>query len=151
MFSHIFIGVSDFPRALAFYRALMPVLGVQERFCEPQRPWAGWQSAPEARPLLLIGVPFDGQPHAPGNGQMTAFLAHSRAVVDQAHAVALAHGGRCEGAPGLRPEYHAHYYGAYFRDTEGNKLCVACHDEAPPAPLRGFPPASRGDAPCGPA
>jgi len=32
------------------------------------------------------------------------------------------------GAPGLRPEYHAHYYGAYFRDPDGNKLCVACHD-----------------------
>jgi lactoylglutathione lyase len=34
---------------------------------------------------------------------------------------------RPEGAPGLRPEYHAHYYGAYFRDPDGNKLCVACH------------------------
>jgi len=41
--------------------------------------------------------------------------------------VALASGGVSEGAPGLRPEYHANYYGAYFRDTEGNKLCVACH------------------------
>jgi lactoylglutathione lyase len=63
---------------------------------------------------------------------MVAFLASSRAVVDQAHAVALASGGTSEGAPGLRPEYHAHYYGAYFRDTEGNKLCVVCH-AAPPA------------------
>jgi hypothetical protein len=44
LFSHLFIGVSDFSRALAFYRALMPVLGVQERFCEPERPWAGWRS-----------------------------------------------------------------------------------------------------------
>lgn len=133
MYSHIFIGVSDFPRALAFYRALMPVLGVQERFCEPGRPWAGWQSSPGPRPLLLIGTPFDGQPHHPGNGSMTAFLASDRATVDRAHAVALAHGGRCEGPPGLRPEYHAHYYGAYFRDSEGNKLCVACH-EPPPLP-----------------
>lgn len=132
MFSHIFIGVSDFPRALAFYRALMPVLGVAERFCEPERPWAGWQSSPGPRPLLLIGTPFDGQPHAPGNGQMTAFLAEDRATVDRAHATALAHGGRCEGPPGLRPEYHAHYYGAYFRDTEGNKLCVACHTPVSP-------------------
>ena len=44
-------------------------------------------------------------------------------------AAALAHGGTCEGSPGLRPEYHAHYYGAYFRDPDGNKLCVACHGE----------------------
>ena len=130
MLSHVFLGVGDFDRALAFYRALMPVLGVQERFCEPERPWAGWQSQPDPRPLFLIGMPFDRQPHAAGNGQMVAFLASSRAVVDRAHAVALASGGRCEGAPGVRPDYHAHYYGAYFRDTEGNKVCVACH--APP-------------------
>ena len=132
MFSHLFLGVEDFDRALGFYRALMPVLGVQERFCDPERPWAGWQSHPDPRPLLLIGRPFDGQPHVAGNGQMVAFLAPSRAVVDQAYAVALANGGTSEGAPGLRPEYHAHYYGAYFRDTEGNKLCVVCH-AAPPA------------------
>jgi lactoylglutathione lyase len=33
------------------------------------------------------------------------------------------------GAPGLRPAYHADYYGAYFRDPDGNKLCVVCHEE----------------------
>lgn len=126
MFSHVFIGIKDFERALAFYRAFMPVLNLQERFCDRQRPWAGWQSHPGPRPLFLIGAPFDGQ-HAVGNGQMVAFLAESRATVDRAHAVALANGGTCEGKPGLRPEYHANYYGAYFRDTEGNKLCVACH------------------------
>jgi lactoylglutathione lyase len=58
---------------------------------------------------------------------MTAFLAASRALVDRAHETALAHGGTSEGPPGLRPEYHANYYGAYFRDPDGNKLCVACH------------------------
>ena len=131
MFSHLFLGVKDFDRALDFYRALMPVLGVQERFCDPGRPWAGWQSHPDPRPLLVIGTPFDGQPHAAGNGQMVAFLAPSQVVVDRAHAVALTSGGTSEGVPGPRPEYHANYYGAYFRDTEGNKVCVACH--APPS------------------
>ena len=58
---------------------------------------------------------------------MVAFLAESRAVVDRAYVVALASGGTPEGAPGLRPEYHENYYGAYFRDPDGNKLCVACH------------------------
>lgn len=127
MFSHIFVGVKDFDRALGFYRALMPVLGVEERFCERSRPWAGWQSEPGPRPLFLIGTPHDEQAHHAGNGQMVAFLADSRAVVDEAYAVALESGGTSEGQPGLRPEYHANYYGAYFRDTEGNKLCVACH------------------------
>ncbi len=131
MFSHIFVGVKNFERALAFYRALMPVLGVKERFCEKERSWAGWQSHPEPRPLFLIGKPYDAQPHEAGNGQMVAFLASSRAVVDRAYAVALANGGTSEGSPMLQPEYHANYYGAYFRDTEGNKLCVACH--SPPA------------------
>lgn len=127
MFSHIFVGVTDFDRALAFYRALMPVLGIQERFCDPARPWAGWQSHPDPRPLFLIGRPYDGQAHAAGNGQMVALLAKSRDVVTRAYAVALENGGTSEGAPGLRPEYHANYFGAYFRDTEGNKICVACH------------------------
>ena len=35
-----------------------------------------------------------------------------------------------KGRPGLRPEYHANYYGAYFRDPDGNKLCVASHGQA---------------------
>lgn len=132
MFSHVFIGVGDFDRSLAFYTPLMAALGLPQRFCDPSRPWAGWQSVPGPRPLFLIGRPFDGMAHAAGNGQMTAFMADSRVMVDATHAAALAHGGRCEGAPGLRPEYHEHYYGAYFRDPDGNKLCVACH--SPPAP-----------------
>jgi lactoylglutathione lyase len=128
MFSHIFIGVSDFDRALAFYTPLTAVLGIESRFCDRDHPWAGWQSAPGPRPLLIIGTPFNREPHVAGNGQMIAFSAPTRVAVDQAYALALAHGGSCEGAPGLRPQYHAHYYGAYFRDPDGNKLCVACHE-----------------------
>ncbi len=78
------------------------------------------------RPLFLIGQPYEGQ-HLAGNGQMVAFAAADHATVVRAYEVALAHGGSPEGAPGPRPEYHAHYFGAYFRDPEGNKLCVACH------------------------
>ena len=80
----------------------------------------------------IMGTPTSPVAQAPGNGPMTAFLAPDRATVDRAWAVALAHGGTDEGPPGLRPEYHAHYYGAYFRDTEGNKLCVACHEAQTP-------------------
>lgn len=130
MFSHIFIGVGDFERALAFYQPLMAALGLTQRFVDRQRPWAGWQSVPGPRPLLLIGHPFDGGPAVPGHGQMVALQAHTREQVGTAHALALAHGGRCEGPPGLRPHYHAAYWGAYFRDPDGNKLCVVCHEEA---------------------
>lgn len=126
MFSHIHIGVTDFDRALAFYQPVMAALGIEPRFVDATHPWAGWQSHPNPRPLFLIGRPFDGE-HTPGNGQMTAFAACTRALVDAVHATALAHGGHCDGPPGLRPQYHAHYYGAYFKDPDGNKLCVACH------------------------
>jgi catechol 2,3-dioxygenase-like lactoylglutathione lyase family enzyme len=128
VFSHVFVGVSDFNLALAFYTPLMETLGNKLRFCDRERPWAGWQSHQEPRPLFLIGSPYNGQSHVPGNGQMTALLAATRATVDKAYKVALAMGGSSDGVPGLRPEYHEHYYGAYFRDPDGNKLCVVCHN-----------------------
>lgn len=128
MFSHIFIGITDFPRALTFYSALMDALNLQLKFCDHDKPWAGWMSPLAARPLLVIGQPFNGEVATVGNGQMVALLASDWAAVDRAYHVALASGGRCEGAPGLRPEYHPDYYGAYFRDPDGNKICVCCHD-----------------------
>ncbi|MBR7800518.1 VOC family protein [Undibacterium fentianense] len=127
MFSHIVVGITDFERALAFYRPLMAVLGITSRFCDPSRPWAGWQSHPDPRPLFVIARPFDQQIAHPGNGQTIALMAATHAMVEQAYQVALLHGGQCEGPPGLRPAYHADYYGAYFRDPDGNKLCVVCH------------------------
>lgn len=130
MLSHVFIGVNDFPRAFAFYSALLSELGLTLKFREDERSWAGWMMPGVERPLFLVGKPFDGQPALAGNGQMIALLAADRASVDRAHAAALAHGAACEGPPGLRPGYHPHYYGAYFRDPDGNKLCVCCHDAA---------------------
>lgn len=128
MISHICIGITDFDRAFAFYSQLASCLDLELRFCERDKPWAAWQKPGGGRPLLLIRKPYDGQPHHPGNGQMTALLAASRDMVRQAHRQALAHGGTDEGEPGLRPHYHPNYYGAYFRDPDGNKLCVVCHD-----------------------
>ncbi|MCB1745540.1 MAG: VOC family protein [Gammaproteobacteria bacterium] len=127
MFSHVFFGVSDFERALRFYAPVLASLGLEQRFCDPARPWAGWQTAGGGRPLFVIARPFDGHAHQPGNGQMVAFDAASRAVVRAALAAALAHGGRDDGAPGLRPHYHPDYYGAYVRDPDGNKIGIVCH------------------------
>lgn len=127
MLSHVFLGTTDFERALAFYQPLMQVLGYPLKFIERERSWAAWMPADAPRPLFIVGAPFEGEA-APGNGQMLALAASSRAMVDQAYAAALANGGTCAGAPGLRPEYHAHYYGAYLRDPDGNKLCCVCHE-----------------------
>jgi catechol 2,3-dioxygenase-like lactoylglutathione lyase family enzyme len=133
MISHVHVGIDDFERAFAFYSAVLPVLGLELKFKEAENGWAGWMMPGVARPLFLVGRPFDRQPASPGNGQMIALLAPDRAAVDRCHAVALVHGGRSEGAPGLRPHYHANYYGAYFRDPEGNKLAVCCHHPEPAA------------------
>jgi lactoylglutathione lyase len=122
------MGVTDFERAYRFYAAVLPSLGLELKFNDAGRPWAGWMKPGQPRPLFLVGVPSEGE-HAPGNGQMTALLAPSRAAVDLAWQLALSYGGSDAGAPGLRPRYHANYYGAYFRDPDGNKLCVVCHDE----------------------
>ena len=128
MLSHVFVGIADFERAFGFYAALLDSLGLKLKFRDERSAWAGWMTADQPRPLFVISRPYDGNPASPGNGQMLALLAPERASVDRAHAIALAQGGSCEGPPGLRPQYHAHYYGAYFHDPDGNKLCVCCHE-----------------------
>jgi catechol 2,3-dioxygenase-like lactoylglutathione lyase family enzyme len=128
MFSHIFVSVTDFARAERFYDQVMEAIGVEKRWSDPERPWAGWHSSGKARPYFVICHPYDRQSRDSGNGQMVAFAAKDRDTVRRAYTVALAHGGSSEGEPGLRPEYHQHYFGAYFRDPDGNKFCVACHE-----------------------
>ena len=78
MFSHIFVGVSNFTQAHAFHGPLMAELGLRQRFFDPGNAWAAWQMAPGGRPLFIIGLPFNAAPHAAGNGQMVAFAAKDR-------------------------------------------------------------------------
>jgi hypothetical protein len=78
-----------------------------------------------------MGKPENGEPAMPGNGQMVALVAPSREAVDYCYGVAIAARARSEGQPGLRPQYHPSFYGAYFRDLEGNKICVCCHMPKP--------------------
>jgi len=123
MFSHITLGTNDLERARRFYEPVMATLGIDQPFKLPATLVFG-----ELAGLKLFVVsPFDGGSAAPGNGPHAAFLAPDRAAVDAFHAAALAHGGTDEGAPGLRPHYHANYYGAYVRDPDGNKLQAVCH------------------------
>ncbi len=127
MLSHTTIGVSNVEAARRFYDPLLKQLGLVPIFAEEN--WAGWKTPDAARPLFIVTRPFDGEPASPGNGQMIALLAATRSLVDACHALALLHGGSDAGRPGARPQYHANYYGAYFRDPDGNKLCVCCHDD----------------------
>jgi catechol 2,3-dioxygenase-like lactoylglutathione lyase family enzyme len=138
MLSHVHIGVSNFERALAFYRSLMDELGFTLKFVELEKPWAGWMQPGRERPLFLVGRPYNGEDANPGNGQMVALLAAGRDVVDRAYARAIAAGARSDGEPGLSPHYHPHYYGAYF----ARQRAVSARS-APGAPA----PRNRGSIP----
>ncbi|WP_419904820.1 VOC family protein [Kiloniella sp.] len=128
MISHVYIGVSDFKKAFEFYDDILSELGLVLKFSEPEKPWAGWMMPGQARPLFLIGTPENGEDCSAGNGQMMALLAPSREAVGRAYIKALDRGAQCAGKPGLRPQYHPDYYGAYFHDLDGNKICLVCHE-----------------------
>jgi catechol 2,3-dioxygenase-like lactoylglutathione lyase family enzyme len=128
MFSHVMVGARDVDRLAAFYDAVLIPLGLERGPDSSAGPkGVSWRVPGQRHPTFDVQEPFDRSEASPGNGNMVAFLAPSRAAVDAAHAAALALGGTDEGAPGLRPHYAADYYGAYMRDPDGNKLHVVHH------------------------
>ena len=118
MISYTTIGTNDLDRARAFYDAALAPLGGRRTLTYERSQYYG---SPDRGAMLGVVLPFDGEAATGGNGTMVALAAGSAAVVDQVHAAALAAGGACEGPPGQRM---ANFYGAYFRDLDGNKLCV---------------------------
>ncbi len=131
MYSHTTVGTNDFKVSKAFYDAVLGTLGIACFETSAEHGFAGYARDPMAPPQFFITRPFDRAPASVGNGMMIAFHATERRLVDAFHAAGLAAGGTDEGAPGLRPHYHPDYYGAYLRDPDGNKICVACHAPAP--------------------
>lgn len=127
MISHVVIGTADKARAEAFYAPIMVVLGLPRRDPARSKSFIMWTAPDGGRPFFVLATPSDGEASSAGNGNMIALLAPNRSAVDEAHALALANGAGDEGAPGLRPHYHDNFYGAYFRDPDGNKICIVCH------------------------
>jgi predicted lactoylglutathione lyase len=116
MIGYVTLGTNDLERAAVFYDAIAAELGTS-RMME----WPGaiaWGS-PGGSAGIGLTKPFDGQAASVGNGVMVALEAKDRDQVDRLHAIALAHGGSCEGPPGPRGDT---FYAAYFRDPDGNKL-----------------------------
>ena len=130
MLTYVYVGTNDLARAIDFYEATLAPLGLPRCVTgdpEWDRISAGWGIYEDggARELAFwVGTPFDARAASVGNGSMVAFRAASWREVDAFHAAALAHGGSCEGAPGLRPHYGADFYAAYVRDPDGNKLAA---------------------------
>jgi catechol 2,3-dioxygenase-like lactoylglutathione lyase family enzyme len=121
MLDHIGLAVSDFAKSKGFFeRALVPLgYSLVMEFSGAAGFGAG------GKPDFWIAQGDTGKPPI-----HVAFLAPNRQVVDSFHKAAVAAGGRDNGAPGLRTEYHPNYYGAFVFDPDGNNIEAVCHNPA---------------------
>lgn len=115
--SHVSVGTNDFPRARAFYEAVLGTLEIRKMLEHP-----GVAAFGRAYPEFWVGVPHDGGKAQAGNGSHVGFLALSRSQVDAFYAKALELGGTGDGAPGPRPLYGVDYYGCFVHDLDGHKI-----------------------------
>lgn len=121
MIGYALVGSNKLEAAKAFYDAVVKELGGAPVFEHPSGGRVYGVAAD--KPMFGVVAPFNGQAATPGNGSMISFIAGSQEQVRRVHKRALELGGTDEGAPGWRgPE--GGFYGAYFRDLDGNKLCV---------------------------
>ena len=127
MLDHAGFPVSDYARSKAFYLQALAPLGysliMEVKQDENDSPAAGFGA--DGKPDFWIG----------GEGGLNrhihiAIVAKDRATVDAFYRAALAAGGKDNGAPGLRPHYHANYYGAFARDPDGHNIEAVCHAPA---------------------
>ena len=121
---HIGLAVRDFARSRAFYLAALAPLGI--RIVKQGNGFAGFNRE-GGKGGFWIGS--GGEPAAPIH---VAFAATDRAEVRAFYTAAIAAGGCDNGAPGLRPQYHADYYGAFVLDPDGHNIEAVCH--APETP-----------------
>lgn len=123
MLGYTMYGTNDLAKAAAFYDALFKSIGVGRLMEFPTGAIA--YGVGFDKPMFAIGTPYDGKAASAGNGAMMALALETRAKVDALHAAAIAAGGADEGAPGVRGEESPQaFYGAYFRDLDGNKFCA---------------------------
>jgi catechol 2,3-dioxygenase-like lactoylglutathione lyase family enzyme len=120
MIAYTTIGTSDMEKAKAFYLDVLKDIGVTVAMDLGR---LAALAAPSGGAMLALCTPYNGEPANPGNGNMVALSPGSRELVDSLHAKALALGATDEGAPGQRMDG---FYGGYFRDLDGNKICL-CH------------------------
>ena len=120
MIGYVSVGTNDFKRAAAFYDELMAGLGAKRVM--DYDTFIVW-SRGKGKPGFALAEPYDKKRATVGNGSMVAFEVGKPAEVDALYKKALSLGATDEGPPGDRGDG---YYGAYFRDPDGNKLNFHC-------------------------
>ena len=115
---HIGINVTDYDKAKAFYAAALKPLNMTQMM-----EFGDVAGFGEDRPFLWVSKGNPGHVHL-------AISAPTRAAVDAFYAAAMAAGATDNGGPGLRPEYHPNYYGAFVLDADGHNIEAVCHAPA---------------------
>jgi len=127
MIDHLGFSVPDLARATEFYLKALAPLGVgiiMQVSAEQTGAGAAVGFGSAGKPFFWIGERF----HPAGDQHIhVAFAAKTRAEVDAFYQAAIAAGGKDNGAPGLRPHYHANYYAAFVFDLDGNNIEAVCH------------------------
>jgi catechol 2,3-dioxygenase-like lactoylglutathione lyase family enzyme len=121
MFDHLGFGVTDYAKSRAFFLQALEPLGIGV-VMEGEH---GLGLGPKGKPALWLHATSDKP--APLH---IAFVAQTREQVHAFHRAALAAGGKDNGAPGLRPHYHPHYYGAFVIGPDGHNVEAVCHAPA---------------------
>ncbi|GGE27060.1 glyoxalase [Agaricicola taiwanensis] len=126
---HMGFGVADYERSKAFYTAALAPLGIRLMTEIAAKDNISLHAAAgfgrDGEPLFWIGAEGRTRPF-----MHIAFAAQNRAQVDGFHAAAVAAGATDNGAPGLRPQYHPHYYAAFVLDLDGHNIEAVCHTPA---------------------
>ena len=121
MFDHVKFGVSDYAASKAFFLKALEPLGVA--VVSEGAPAYGVELASKGNDSLCLYQ--SGEKPAPLH---LAFTAENREQVAAFYRAALAAGGKDNGAPGLRPHYHANYYAAFVIGPDGHNIEVVCHE-----------------------
>ena len=125
MIDHIAIQVCDFVKSLHFYDHALAPLGYKKLMEAPKKNEKGvlifgWGDSLQTDVWMSEGLRNEPRLHI-------AFRADSREQVDAFYQAALSAGGKDYGKPGLRPEYHEKYYGAFVLDPDGHNIEAVCH------------------------